>query len=456
MKVNGTNRTNGLNASDSGGAVLVVLCILIVVSVLLFGAVDSGTLVVQAVLLAVALAIWLLKSLPRGQVPLNPDIIQLPLIALAVWGLIQLLPIGALDAPNGLVNMPVSATLSLDPYATRFFLMRLLLLIVFFAAALTFLNNSNRQKAVVTVLIAFGALLAFYSILQRVEDPTSIYGIRQPGQAIPFGTYVNRHHFAALMEMILGMTLGVLFSGGLDRSKWPFGIVAAFVMAIAVILTGSRGGLIGMFSAIACVAAVGYYVRNKSERSYVLPVAVFGAGLAFFVLTAGLVIFLGGTDPLLRSTGVAVASSDFTTGRKDFWLAALKIFKDHPIAGVGFDAFGVAYSQYDTSAGQLRVEQAHNDYLQILADGGLIAFACVVGFIYLLVKKSLSKIKSGSRDFPRGAAIGAFAGCVAVLVHSAFDFPLRTPANAFVFLTLAAIGVLPVSARSKTQRKSAN
>jgi O-antigen ligase len=455
MKANGTHKTNELYSSG-GGMVLIVLCILIVVSVLLFGAVDSGTLVIQAVLLAVALGIWLFKSLTRGQLPFNPDMIQLPLIAMAVWGSIQLLPIGSLDTPNGLINVPASATLSLDPYATRFFLMRLLLLLIFFAALLTFLNSSSLQKMVVTVLIAFGALLAFYSILQRVEDPNSIYGIRQPGQAIPFGTYVNRHHFAALMEMTLGLTLGVLLSGGLKRNRWPFVIVAAIVMAIAIILTGSRGGLIAMFSAIICVAAVSYYSGAKSERPSVPPIAVLAAGIAFVVLTAGLVIFLGGTDPLLRSTGVAVASSDFTTGRKDFWLAALRIFKDHPITGVGFDAFGVAYSRYDTSAGQLRVEQAHNDYLQILADGGLIAFACVVGFIYLLVKKSLSKIKSAGRDFPRGAAIGAFAGCVAVLVHSAFDFPLRTYANAFVFLTLAVIAVLPVSTRSKNQRKSAD
>ena len=66
-------------------------------------------------------------------------------------------------------------------------------------------------------LIALGALLAFYSILQRVEDPAAIYGLRAPSQAIPFGTYVNRHHFAALMEMTLGPALGLLFAGRTKR-----------------------------------------------------------------------------------------------------------------------------------------------------------------------------------------------------------------------------------------------
>jgi O-antigen ligase len=322
--------------------------------------------------------------------------------------------------------------------------MRLFLLLVFLAALLSHLTSNDRKKNIAIFLIIFGALLSFYSILQRVEDPDSIYGLRQPDQAIPFGTYVNRHHFAALMEMIFGLTLGLLLFGGLKRSRWPFLLAAGVSMAIAVILTGSRGGLIGLFSAMATLATARFYTRKELTGSRLTPPLLLAAGLLFVMFIGGLVIYIGGTDPLLRSTGVSIGVEDFTTGRKDFWLTALRIFKDHPIAGVGMDAFGAAYSIYDKSSGMFRVEQAHNDYLQMLADGGVIGFAIIVSFVYLFVRKSLRTIRQASESHSKGIAVGAFAGCVAMLVHSFFDFPLRTPANSFVFLTLAALAVTQV------------
>lgn len=451
MAINGSGKVNG---SDGGRAVLTVLCLITFISILLFGAVDTGTLIVLAVWFSVALGIWFWKALKRGRFEVSLDLIQLPLAALLIWGLIQLLPFGTADVTPGLITAPISQAISLDPYATRFFLMRLFLFIVFFAAILTFLNNSTRQRTVVFLLISFAGLLAFYSILQRVEDPSSIYGMRQPGQAIPFGTFVNRHHFAALMEMTLGLALGVIFAGGLERNRLPFVIAAAIVMAIAIVLTGSRGGLLGVLGSIVTIAAVSLYSRKTERVASISPVVILAACGVFLIVIAGLVVFLGGTDPLLRTTGVSVAAADFTTGRKEFWQVALKIFLDHPVIGVGFDAFGVAFSRYDLSAGQFRVEQAHNDYLQMLADGGVVALGCVVGFIYLLVRKSLKSIRQSSEGFPRGAAIGAFAGCAAMMVHSFVDFPLRTPANGFVFLTLTAIAINPITKPSRHRRKN--
>jgi O-antigen ligase len=183
------------------------------------------------------------------------------------------------------------------------------------------------------------------------------------------------------------------------------------------------------------------------------PTAVGIGGLAILIATVALVVFLGGTDPLLRSSGLTGGTGDLTSGRLAFWKAAVNIFLGHPLAGVGLDAFGDAYSSYDLSSGKFRVEQAHNDYLQILADAGILGFACVASFIYLFVKKSLRTVRESHSGFRRGAAIGAFAGCVAVMVHSFVDFPLRTPANAFVFLLLAAIAVVPIHEEHKPRHR---
>ena len=91
--------------------------------------------------------------------------------------------------------------------------------------------------------------------------------------------------------------------------------------------------------------------------------------LANVVIAAAGVLFLSGADPLVRGTGLRGGKGDVTSGRMHFWSVAWQIFLEHPIAGAGFDAFGVAFTRLDTWNGYFRVEQAHNDYLQMLADG---------------------------------------------------------------------------------------
>jgi O-antigen ligase len=169
--------------------------------------------------------------------------------------------------------------------------------------------------------------------------------------------------------------------------------------------------------------------------------------VAVLIVVFGLALFLGGNDSLLRGIGAGGADVDISSGRFHFWPIAIKIFLAHPLLGAGFEAFGVAFTRYDTWNGFWRVEQAHNDYLQTLADAGIAGFACIAAFIYLLFKKGL-RVVTTNHGFRKSAAIGALAGCLGVLVHSFFDFPLRTPSNAFFFLLLAAIATVPVAAKS--------
>ncbi|MEQ1646312.1 MAG: hypothetical protein ABL959_22860, partial [Pyrinomonadaceae bacterium] len=107
---------------------------------------------------------------------------------------------------------------------------------------------------------------------------------------------------------------------------------------------------------------------------------------------------------------------------------------------------------YDTWSGLMRVEQAHNEYLQMLAEGGLVAIGCVLLFIFLLFKKGL-QVVSSTKGFRQSAAIGALAGCLGIMVHSFFDFPLRTNSNMFVFLLMAAIATVIVTVGENHHRR---
>jgi O-antigen ligase len=102
-----------------------------------------------------------------------------------------------------------------------------------------------------------------------------------------------------------------------------------------------------------------------------------------------------------------------------------------------------------------RVEQAHNDYLQTLADGGILAFICVAAFVFILIRKGISAMGSRTNNLDRSIATGALAGCLGILIHSFFDFPLRTTANAFFFLLLVVLAVGHSAARKGRREATA-
>jgi O-antigen ligase len=106
--------------------------------------------------------------------------------------------------------------------------------------------------------------------------------------------------------------------------------------------------------------------------------------------------------------------------------------------GVGFGALGVDYTRFDSMSGLERVEQAHNDYLQVLADAGLVGLLIGAFFLWQLYRLGRDSMKIGN-TYRKGIAFGALAGLFAILVHSVFDFVLHTTAISVLFLTLVAM-----------------
>ena len=377
-------------------------------------------------------------------------------MGLILIGLIQLLPLSSSEVSSDLLSIPATSSLSLDPYSTRFAILKLILYLVFFSASLTFINNQKRLRKVAVTIIVFGSVMAFFGILQRLASPEYIYGIREVGQAIPFASYINQHHFAAFLEMTLGLTLGLLFGGATKRDKFLLLIIAVVLMGIAIVLTGSRGGFISLLGVIGFLVLMNLFkgkgntenAENKSnskQNTLIRKLGLIGGSVVLIAVLLVSVMFLGGGDSVLRGTGLQTNQVDFTSGRTHFWSVALKIIQDNPVLGAGLESFGVAFTKYDSWNGRLRVEQAHNDYLQILADAGIFGLICIIGFIILLFKQSLKVINNTSDNFRRNVAIGSLAGCFGILIHSVFDFPLRTNANMFFFLIMVSLAVVQIN-----------
>ncbi len=423
-------------------------------AVIIFGAVDVWALGLFSLFVGAIAVLWLADAWRNGELRFSASPLQIPLFGLTLIGLIQLLPLRGSADLSGLLSIPASGALTLAPVQTRFAVIQLITYLVFFAAALNFINNRKRLRKTVTAIIIFGALMAFFGILQSLAAVDGIYGARKPIQAITFASYVNQHHFAALMEMTIGLTLALLFGNATSKDKRIFLIAAAAVMGIAILFTGSRGGFISLLAVLGFVVAANLLKKQSdgqssddSEKQTNLRrnLTLIGGGLALILGLLSAVIMLGADQSLMRVAGLNFRGTDITSGRTQFWAVALKIISDYPILGTGLDSFGIVFTRYDTWNGSMRVEQAHNDYLQILADAGILGFICVLSFIVLLFKKSLAIVAKSSDNFRRSTAVGALAGCLGIIVHSFFDFPLRTPANGYFFLLFAVLATATIN-----------
>jgi len=412
--------------------IFLIICSTIVLCTLLYGAVHQPILSLFYLGTALILILWVFDSISMGQLRYNTHPLQIPIIATILYGIIQIIPFGYIPDIAGVRDIP--NTISIDPFATKLSIMHFFALLVYFSAVLTFVDSAKRLKKLVTLIIVFGFLYSFYAILQSVLSPGKIYGIYEIPLAQPFGSFVNRHNFAAFMEMSLAIPLGMLFAGAVPKDKRLLYITAITLMSVALLLSGSRGGLVAFFAELLFLIFITTDTRGSSQMLLKIALVI----IFLFVTILG-TIFVGGESTLTRIAETA-QSSDVTTNRLHIWSVTLKIISHYPIFGVGLGAFPQAYTKFDSLSGLERVEQAHNDYLQILADAGIFGLVFASLFVFYLVKTGIRSIKE-KNNFRRAVAIGALSGCFAILVHSIFDFVLHVTAIAVMFLTLCAIVV---------------
>jgi O-antigen ligase len=414
-----------------------VICVAIVLSALAYGTVHYWSLALFNLGGLTILLLWVIDGFQLGSLRINRNALQLPLIGGIVLGVVQLLPL----RNGGLLN-----TLSLDPNSTKLVIVQLASLLVYFSATLVFVDTPHRLQVLVRTIMIFGFLLAIFGLTQSFTSPTKVYWMRELNQSTAFGPFINRHHFAGYMELTISLPLGLLLAGSIDKEKRILYLFLAGMMGVALVMTASRGGIISLVAEIVFLVIVTAIWRKRGERRrgrFNRLKGVAGraalAGALIFGLFMG-VVLLGGEFSLNRFID-SVNTDDPTTGRAHFWSVTLDIIKANPVAGTGLGAFGVIYTRYDTRNGLYRLEQAHNDYLQVLSDAGVVGGVLAFTFVVILFYRGFQRAKSRD-DFRRGVALAALGGCFAVLIHSFFDFTLHTTSNALLFLVLGALATM--------------
>ena len=406
----------------------VLCCVALVFTTLAYGGVHQPILVIFYILVSLAAVVFLAETFRSGEPSFSREPLQIPLIGAAIYAFLQIVPFGSTSIAG--VN-DVARTISLDPNSTWMTALQLTAFSLFLVVMISSLSILKRTSRLFILIAIFGFAYSFFAILQSVLSPQKIYGIYDVGLG-SFGSFVNRNSFAAFAEMTLALPLGLVFAGGVSKDKRLLFFTAVALMGVALLLSGSRGGFVAFVSEVIVLLIL---TRQAATRkSFVLRIGLIA--LLIVAIVAGS-IFVGGDTSLTRFAETA-ASEDFTTDRSHIWSVASQVITANMPLGAGFGAFAMAYTRFDTLSGLARVEQAHNDYLQVLADAGFPGLLLGLGFLFLLFRYGW-RARNIENGFRRGIALGAFAGCFAVLVHSIFDFVLHVTAVALMFLTLLAL-----------------
>ena len=407
-------------------------------------------------------ALWIVEGLLSDSLQITGKRLLWPLLALALFALVQTLPWGAAGTTGGL---EIRRSISVAPFETRLFVFRLLALICAGGLLLRFTNNTRRLRVLIYVVIGVGVASALFGVVRDTSqrDASSfVLSYLAPGRG--YGQFINRNHFALLLEMAFGLVVGLVALGGVRRERLLVYLAAIIVLWTTLVLSNSRGGIFSMLGQLLFVALLFTVVRSgkakgspstRSEtsnwlqqvsRSLVVRIVLI-AGLLF--VTAAGVLWVGGDSLAGRLEGVrgeiSAEGAEMRRGerRVEIWRSTWQLIKDHPVAGIGFGAYGVAISSYHDASGEVAPQQAHNDYLELLASGGFIGLALLVWFVIALIRQARKRLQAVD-PFRRAACFGALVGIFGVAIHSLFDFGLHITVNALVFVVLVVIATAKI------------
>ena len=391
---------------------------------LAFGTVEPWSIFILEAGSAGLLITWLMGRMNADAIPLRQNALLGPFLAFA-----------------GLVVLQLFTGLSSYRYMTW----TSALLFASYAILCFLLSQVLRRAEDLTRLglgaTAYGFLLAMFAVVQDLSNDAKtgkIYWLRLPrsGGWI-YGPYVNHNHYAGLMEMLFPIPLAICLSRRVERGPKIALAAASMFMASTIVLSGSRGGILALAAQTAVVAGFMTFKRKSPRVALVLGGIV--------AVTAVWIFWVGGSGLADRmATFHSEAHTELSSGlrmtvTRDCW----RMIKERPILGFGLGTFPTAYPPFQSFFTNGFVNEAHNDYAQLLVEMGLLGGLVLVWFLFLLFQAAWNKLRSGKLGVNGGAALAGILGCIGILVHSFFDFNLQVPSNAAWFYALAVLVVAP-------------
>jgi O-antigen ligase len=401
---------------------------------------------------AAAVAAAAFQTRPRIATP-HRRVLDIALLCCLAWGLLQLIPIPApwrdllsphaagIDAAMrfGAAAAPRMAALSIAPAATlKAVFVALLTMLTFWSARDTLGRGVLRE--IVRPIAWIGFALSIVAIGFRMQRTQLIYGVYATGsRGTPYGPFSNQNHLGTWLVLALPIAAGYAvaraqrhgtgraLAASLDTPMvWLLGSTGMMVMA--AIMSLSRSTAVGLFAASVFGAAA---ALRRTPRA---------AG--WVALGAAALVALAVSMPATARLAERFAKPEFTEtwSRPQIWRETLPIVRDFALTGTGMGGYGMAMLVYQKTDRAFFFNQAHDQYLQLATDGGII----------LLVPLAVAALAFGATVVRRlrhdvspmyWIRVGAAAAIVGVLVQSVWETGLRMPANALLFAIVCAIAV---------------
>src|SRR4029079_14581209 len=203
----------------------------------------------------------LIEKLVTADTIIHGKSILLPMLALSALAFLQTLSLGTRTE----ANLQVWNAISTDPYQTRFFALQMLALTAFLALLYRYANTERRVRVLVYTVLAIAVASAVFGILRQSTQQEMGFILPLLRRAQGYGQFINKNHFAYLMEMAFGLGLGIILGGGVKRDRLMIYVALLLPIWTALVLANSRGGVLAMITQIVVAVLLLTSVRTFSE-----------------------------------------------------------------------------------------------------------------------------------------------------------------------------------------------
>jgi O-antigen ligase len=349
----------------------------------------------------------------------------------------------------------VWTALSIYPHDSVVALAKFLAYLGAFLLAACLYDSRKRRSTLLRILILLGCFEAVYGIVQYLTGWQKIFTYtKQFDLQEATGTYINRSHFAGLLELTLPFVVALLFYSfglwsegrhvdmntppavrrGSPGSQLLFYVFVLLIMVMAVLFSRSRMGILATLFSILFMFLAALVRLKVGRRAWMGGVFLFLFCVLAYAIWIGLGPVLARFEPAYESGYLQME------GRISIWRDTLQLVRDYPLTGAGLGTFGLAFRHYQTTAVNFYVDHAHNDYLEFAADTGLLGGALLFLPIFYLCLRMIISFLTDPRRYRPAVTLGCIGSTLGMLIHSATDFNLQIPANALIFAVVLGIG----------------
>jgi O-antigen ligase len=347
-------------------------------------------------------------------------------------------PITAIEPPS---RRPLSVhadktfarTLLLGVFALLFFLV------------VKWCDRESRILFLLKSLTVVGSLVAAFGLVQHLTWNGRIYWVRKVPPASSFGPFVNHNHFAGYVEMIIPVAIAfVLYhlegrrprGAAEDEGRWGkagLTLFAAVILVVSLVLCMSRGGILSMLvSGIVLIALAWRRIQSRGVRWSIV--------LAVPLLATMMLLWIGG-----EAVAKGIGSYRTISGEASFqlrvmvWERMARHLPDVLWVGSGLGTFEESFAPIILPGSSVRWDRAHNDYLQLLWETGLVGAALFLAGGGIFARRYWWPALRSSVHSLDLFRLGTAVALLSLSLHSIVDFNLQIGANGFLFVLLAAI-----------------